>query len=273
MPGDSGPNDSGAARRAAMYGAYDLSSKAAFSGNFINFGYWQDFTPGLISIDERTESQANLYRTVLRHLEIAPTDMALEVGCGIAVGTALALREFNPRAVYGLDLSPDQLDRARRINAELLAHQPDRFVLRQGSALEIPYTGEQFDKCYSVEAAQHFENLAAFASETHRVLRPGGRLAVTTFFTPYPAAIAELRELIETIANGIDVLVPIDSFRDDLAEVGFADVRIRTIGEHVWRGFDAWLGQTEYRDGWSRNWLAAYQRGLIDYYLITADKK
>jgi cyclopropane fatty-acyl-phospholipid synthase-like methyltransferase len=267
------PGGSGAARRAAMYGADDLGSSALFSGNFINFGYWQELTPGLISLEERTESQANLYRTVLRRLEIAPTNVALEVGCGIAVGTALALREFNPRAVHGLDLSPDQLDRARRLNTELLTHQPDRFVLRQGSALEIPYTGGQFDKCYSVEPAQHFENLAAFASETYRVLRPGGRLAVTTFFTTYPAALAELRRLIATIDSGVDVVAPIDSFRDDLLEVGFANVRIHSIGDHVWRGFDAWMGQTEYRDGWGRNWLAAYHRGLIDYYLITADKK
>jgi cyclopropane fatty-acyl-phospholipid synthase-like methyltransferase len=267
------PGGSGAARRAAMYGADNLSSSALFSGNFINFGYWQEFTPGLISLEERTESQANLYRTVLRRLEIAPTDVALEVGCGIAVGTALALREFNPRAVHGLDLSPDQLDRARRINAELLAEQPDRFVLRQGSALKIPYTGGQFDKCYSMEAAQHFENLAAFASETHRVLRPGGKLAVTTFFMTYPAALAELRELIATIDSGVDIVAPIDSFRDDLLGVGFADVRVHTIGEHVWRGYDAWMEQTEYRDRWARNWLKAYQRGLLDYYLITADKK
>jgi cyclopropane fatty-acyl-phospholipid synthase-like methyltransferase len=267
------PADSGASRRAAMYGADDLSSMAIFSGNFINFGYWQDFTPGLISIDERTESQANLYRTVLRRLEIDPTDVVLEVGCGIAVGAALTLREFNPRAVYGVDLSQDQIDRATKINAALVVQQPDRFILQQGSALELPYTGEKFDKCYSVEAAQHFEDLAAFASEAHRVLRPGGRLAVTTFFTPYPTAINELRRLIQTIDSGIDVVLAIDSFRDDLLEAGFVDVRVENIGEHVWRGFDAWIGQTEFRDGWARNWLEAYNRGLIDYYLITADKK
>ncbi len=267
------PGDSGASRRAVMYGAEDLSSMALFSGNFINFGYWQDFTPGLISIDERTESQANLYRTVLRRLEITSTDVALEVGCGIAVGAALALREFTPRAVHGLDLSPDQLDRATRINADVIAHQPDRFVLRQGSALELPYPDEKFDKCYSVEAAQHFDNLAAFASEAYRVLRPGGRLVVTTFFTPYPAAIDQLQRLIETIDSGVDVVLAIDTFRDDLLEAGFVDVRVENIGDHVWRGYDAWIAQTEFRDGWGRNWLKAYNRSLIDYYLITADKK
>ena len=268
------PGDSGASRRAAMYGENDLSSMSIFSGNYINFGYWQDFTPGrLISVNERTESQADLYRTVLRRLTIGPTDVALEVGCGIAVGTALALREFGPRAVYGLDLSPDQLDRATSINAELIAQQPDRIVLRQGSALEIPFTDSTFDKCYSVEAAQHFEDLTGFASEVHRVLKPGGRLAVTTFFTPNPDAIGGLRRLIETIDNGIDVVFPIDSFRDNLLEAGFVDVGVESIGEHVWHGFDAWIDQTEFRDSWGRNWLKAYHHGLIDYYLVTADKR
>ncbi|MGH3897952.1 MAG: methyltransferase domain-containing protein [Pseudonocardiaceae bacterium] len=267
------PDSSGAARRAAMYGEDDLSSMAIFSGNYINFGYWQDFTTGLITVDERTESQANLYRTVLRRLKIGPTDVALEIGCGIAVGTALALREFDPSAVHGLDLSQAQIDRATRSNAKLVTQQPDRLVLQQGSALELPYADEMFNKCYSVEAAQHFEDLATFAFEAYRVLRPGGRLAVTTFFTPHPTAIGELRRLIETIDSGVDVIFAIDSFRDDLLRAGFVDVGVESLGGHVWRGFDAWIEQTEFRDSWGRNWLKAYNRGFVDYYVVTADKK
>jgi hypothetical protein len=45
------------------------------------------------------------------------------------------------------------------------------------------------------------------------------------------------------------------------------------LGEHVWHGFDAWIGQTEFRDSWGRNWLEAYNCGLIDYYLVRADKR
>lgn len=256
-----------------MYGENDLSSKELFSGHFINFGYWQDFTPGRhISVDERTESQANLYRAVLRRLEILPTDVMLEVGCGIGVGAALALRELGPSAVWGLDYSQDQLDRARRVHAELLAEQPDRLVLRQGSALALPYDDSKFSKCYSVEAAQHFEDLATFATEAHRVLKPGGRLAVTTFFTPHATAIQELRRLIETIDSGIDVVFPIISFRDDLLRAGFADVHVESIGDHVWQGYDAWMEQTEFKDRWCRNWLKAHDSGLVDYYLVTAIK-
>jgi len=146
-------------------------------------------------------------------------------------------------------------------------------VLRQGSALELPYDDGKFDKCYSVEAAQHFEGLAAFAAEAHRVLKPGGRLAVTTFFPPHTTAVHELRRLIETIDNGIDVVFPIDSFRDDLLGASFADVHVESLGHHVWRGYDAWMEQTKFKDRWCRNWLKAYNNGLIDYYLVTADKR
>ena len=266
------PDDGGASRRAALYGDNDLSSFSLFSGNYINFGYWHDFTPGRINVDERTESQADLYRIVLRRLKIDPNDVVLEIGCGIAVGTALALREFDPGAVYGLDLSQEQLDRATRVNTDLLAQQRGRFMLQQGFALELPYAHEHFDKCYSVEAAQHVEGLATFASESYRVLRPRGRLAVATFFMTHTSAVDELRQSIETIDSGVDVVFAIDSFRDDLFKAGFAGVQVESIGEHVWGGFDAWMEQTEFKDSWGRNWLKAYHRGLMDYYLVTADK-
>jgi cyclopropane fatty-acyl-phospholipid synthase-like methyltransferase len=265
------PGNSGSSLRAVMYGEDDLSSTELFSGHFINFGYWTDRTPGQrISVEERTESQANLYRTVLNQLQIDPGDVVLEVGCGIGVGAALALREFEPSAVWGLDYSQAQLDRARRVHAEILAEQPGRLVLRQGSALALPYEDSKFSKCFSVEAAQHFGDLATFATEAHRVLKPGGRLSATTFFTPHATAIQELRRLIDTIDSGIDVVCPIDSFRDDLLKAGFADVHVESIGDHVWHGFDAWMEQTEFKNSWGRNWLKAHNDGLVDYYLVTA---
>jgi ubiquinone/menaquinone biosynthesis C-methylase UbiE len=83
-----------------------------------------------------------------------------------------------------------------------------------------------------VEAAQHFEDLAVFASETHRVLKSGGRLAVATFIMTRPtAATDKLRRLIETIDSGIDVVAAIDSFWDDLLAAGFVDVDVESMGE------------------------------------------
>lgn len=263
----------GAVRRAVMYGEDDLSSKELFAGNFINYGYWDGIAvDGQLSLEDRILSQANLYRKVLSSLRIDPGNTVAEVGCGIGVGAALALREFKPNVLHGVDLSTDQIDRAARINAELIAEAPGRLVLRQGSAHALPYPAGTFDKCYSVEAAQHFEDLHAFSAEAHRVLKSGGRLAVATFFMPHAAAAAELPRLIESVADGIDVVFPIASFRNDLLHAGFADVQVNSLGDHVWRGLDAWMAQTQFKNSWGRNWLPAYRKGLIDYYLVTADK-
>lgn len=96
---------SGSVRRAAMYGENDLSSAVLFAGNFINFGYWEELTGGRqLRVEDRIASQANLYRTVLRNLGVDPTDTVVEVGCGIGVGAALALREFNPSTIHGVRL-------------------------------------------------------------------------------------------------------------------------------------------------------------------------
>ncbi len=255
-----------------MYGSNDLSASRLFSGHFINFGYWTDGITSPITTEQRTASQADLYRVVLRRAEIGRTDTALEVGCGIGVGAALAMAEFGPHEFVGLDISADQLARAQRINADALAAHRGRLSFRQGSALSMPVESTTFDICLSIEAAQHFEDLAGFAAEANRALKPGGTLVLTTFFTTTDDAADRLEPLIETIRTGIDVVTPIDCFATALRTTGFGHVEIEAIGEHVWHGYDAWMRQVGFENRWCRNWLRAYEDGLLDYYLISAVK-
>jgi hypothetical protein len=68
------------------------------------------------------------------------------------------------------------------------------------------------------------------------------------------------------------VVRPVGEFTADLTAAGFDEVTETSIGEHVWRQFDQWVAQTEYRDSWGRNWLRCYENGWVDYYLVTAVK-
>ncbi|GAA1226215.1 hypothetical protein GCM10009665_15980 [Kitasatospora nipponensis] len=272
------------------YGPADLGSTSLFGGGFINFGHWQgiDLDRPLTEAD-RIGSQQALYRHVLAAL--APTDglRAVEVGCGLGVGAAAALGEHGFAQVTGMDIHPQQLARAGQANADLLARHPERLRFVRGAAEEMPFGDGEFDRLYSVEAAQHFRDLGAFARETARVLRPGGRAVVASFFVPGaepddadpdsadpnaadPAGAGRLAELLDTFASGLDVAHTVPLLVASLERAGLTDVRVTSIGAHVWPGWDRWLSRTWEPGSWPRNFLRAFREGGLDYFTVTAER-
>ncbi|MET9951711.1 methyltransferase domain-containing protein [Streptomyces sp. NPDC006339] len=255
------------------YGPADLSGHQIFAGGFINFGYWQAVDLGLpLTEVERIRSQEDLYRHVLNAAGLPRGADVLEVGCGLGMGCVVALREYGCTTVTGMDIHPEQVRRARGAHADLLREEPARLRFVQGAAESMPLEDGGFDAVISVEAAQHFPDLGAFATETWRVLRPGGRAAVTSFFTvdDAPGRPEELAQLLDTYAGGLDIARPVRAFADALTEAGFAHVRVESIGPHVWPGWDRWLSRWWAPGTWPRNFLRAYEQRILDYYVVTA---
>ncbi|KUJ67141.1 methyltransferase [Streptomyces albus subsp. albus] len=262
-----------------VYGPADLSSIPAFAGGFINFGHWDGIDLDRpLTVADRVRSQQQMYRQVLHTLTSPGTGAAetagrvLEVGCGLGRGCALAVEEFGFAEVTGMDIHPQQLERAARENRGLLAAHPARLAFRQGAAEQMPFEDGRFHAVYSVEAAQHFRDLTAFARETARVLRPGGRVVVVGFFPPQdsPGAAERLAGMLDSFASGLDLAHPLDALTGALRAAGLEAVRTESIGAKVWPGWDRWLVTTGYTDAWSRNFLTAYREGLLDYYRVTA---
>ncbi len=170
----------------------------------------------------------------------------------------------------GLDLVPDQVRRAERTHRAVTALRAGRLKFRVGSASAIPYPDGSFDATMSVEAAQHFDDLPGFATEVSKVLAPRGRLVVTSFFAVTPDDAAQLPDLLETFASGVDLAHPVATLATALQLAGFVDVDVLSIGEDVWAGWDRWIAGTDHHDSWSRNWLVAARQGLLDYFVISA---
>ncbi|KPH98630.1 Methyltransferase type 11 [Actinobacteria bacterium OV450] len=256
------------------YGPADLSAVPVFAGGFINFGYWRavDLERPL-SQGDRIRSEQDLYRHVLDAVGRGG-GRAVEIGCGLGLGCALALEEYEPAQITGVDIHPQQLQRAREANARLLEAEPDRLRFVLGAAESLPLGDSAFDCLYSVEAAQHFPDLPAFAREAARVLRPGGRVAVTSFFSVEGAsAPAErLAGLLDSFASGLDIARPVSRLGEALAAAGFTDVRTTSIGPQVWPGWDRWLARLWEPGTWPRNFLAAWEQQILDYYLVTATR-
>jgi len=94
----------------------------------------------------------------------------VELGCGTAYFSAwLAKRGARP---VGVDVTPAQLDTARRVMAETGIE----FPLIEASAEEVPLPDESFDLAVSEHGASTWCDPYRWIPEAARLVRPGGRL-------------------------------------------------------------------------------------------------
>jgi SAM-dependent methyltransferase len=101
--------------------------------------------------------------------DVAHADV-LELGCGTAYVSAWLARRG--ARVVGLDVTPAQLETARRCQAE---HGLE-FPLIEASAEEVPLADASFDLVVSEYGASIWCDPARWVPEAARLLRPGGRL-------------------------------------------------------------------------------------------------
>src|SRR4051795_10941580 len=100
---------------------------------------------------------------------LAPADRALDLGGGDGRVATL----IQTTRLVGADVSQVALDRARKRlpDAELVLVEPDE---------PLPFADNEFDLVTCIETLEHMRDVQLALSEIRRVLRPGGRLALTT---------------------------------------------------------------------------------------------
>src|SRR5512135_1354464 len=103
------------------------------------------------------------------------TKRVLDVGCGVGGTSRCLAREFGCR-VTGIDLTDEYCRAAEMLTARIgLAHLVD---YRQGDATELPFDDQEFDVVWTEHAAMNIPDKARLYKEMHRVLKPGGTLAI-----------------------------------------------------------------------------------------------
>ena len=94
----------------------------------------------------------------------------LDVACGTGYGNPI-LKRARPLSVDSVDISWNALSFGRR-RYQLSAIAAD--------AVCLPFLEGSFDVVVSLETLEHLADPVAFLNEVARVLRPGGRLAIST---------------------------------------------------------------------------------------------
>ncbi|MCP4754273.1 MAG: class I SAM-dependent methyltransferase [Proteobacteria bacterium] len=120
-------------------------------------------------------------RTAIESMRLPRGSRGLDAGCGIGLPATMLARAVGPTGhVTGLDLSPDLLDQAEKIVADL--ELSERISFRQGNANRIPFDADAFDWAWSMDCVgYHPADPLPMLKELARVVKPGGRIALLAY--------------------------------------------------------------------------------------------
>jgi 2-polyprenyl-3-methyl-5-hydroxy-6-metoxy-1,4-benzoquinol methylase len=157
---------------------------------------------------------------------VHPGERVLDVGCGEG-RFAAALLDAGVNVV-GVDVAEEPLRRARALRPELDL----RAIPAQGS---WAFADASFDALWAGETIEHVADTTGWLSEVRRVLRPGGRLLLST---PAHGPLTLLRVALSRRAFTARFDPRSDHLRfysratlaELLGEFGFAEIELRGLG-------------------------------------------
>jgi arsenite methyltransferase len=153
--------------------------------------------------------------------DLKPGETVLDLGSGAGFDCFLAARKVGPDGrVIGVDMTPEMIGKARE-NARTVQASNVQFYL--GEIEKLPVPDDHVDVIISNCVINLSPEKARAFREAFRVLKPGGRLAISDIVTlaPLPEAI---KENLEAVASCIGGAQPVDEIRKLLSETGFKDI-------------------------------------------------
>lgn len=108
---------------------------------------------------------------ILKHIDTLPGMRVLDIGCGY--GYLLKLFDELGFETYGIDISEDAIKKARKITKAKV------FVYDVNNGLSI-FSDEFFDLITLFDVIEHLYSPYNVLKETHRILKKGGKIFITT---------------------------------------------------------------------------------------------
>ncbi len=163
----------------------------------------------------------DLTRRTLAAMELPAHASVADLGCGTGT-TALMLARDSGLQVCGVDLSAANIERA--IERTGVNDTGVRFV--QADAHRLPFENNELDGVLAECSFSLFADQVAVLAEIKRVLKPGGKLAITDMAIagPLPADIAEVIAPWTCLVDAMDQ----DSYASEFTVAGF---EIQTIAD------------------------------------------
>ena len=165
--------------------------------------------------------------------ELHEGETVLDLGSGGGLDVLLSARRVGPSGfVYGLDMTDEMLELARQNQAEAGVSNVE---FRKGEIEAIPLPDDSVDVIISNCVINLSADKPTVFREAHRVLRPGGRFAVSDVVTKRPFTDEERADL-ASWSGCIAGALSEQEYRDGLLAAGFTDLQVipsHDVGDDV----------------------------------------
>ena len=113
---------------------------------------------------------------VIGLMKVRRDDVVLDVGCGGGMAVKLLARRATAGRVAGVDYSSAMVRQAQKRNVDALRR--GRVDVRLGNVTALPFADNVFDRVCGIETFYFWPDPLAGLREIHRVLKPGGEVAI-----------------------------------------------------------------------------------------------
>ena len=227
----------GSARMQEFYG----------ESGYFNVGYWTPQTPDLGSACERLVDEVSAAIP-------ASAKLILDVGCGVGAATLRIIKTRPGATVIGVNVSLWQLQQARRRGVA---------ISLVSNATKLAIRSDSIDAVTAIESAQHFVTRADFFSESFRVLRGGGRIALADMLFSHPEKVGSW------MLCDANRLESVEEYKALLEAAGFVNVLVTDVTNHCWMPYCAAL-RSVYKD--EEGIVDTLERSLSHYVIASATK-
>jgi cyclopropane fatty-acyl-phospholipid synthase-like methyltransferase len=197
-----------------------------WSRTALHYGFWYEDTKS------RAEAVRNTNKFVVDALAINSEDTVLDAGCGVG-GTSIYVSETTGATVQGITLSNVQLKIARRRASKSSAARLLSFSKQDFTKTNF---GEgTFSKVFGIESVCYAHRKVNFLKEAHRIMKPGGRIAVVDFFlTKDNLDTQEMKIYTKTLEGwALPNLSTTEEFSKSLQQAGFRNVAFHDVLDHI----------------------------------------
>ncbi|MEP7196058.1 MAG: class I SAM-dependent methyltransferase [Saprospiraceae bacterium] len=230
---------------------------------------FEDSEEFINTFDEAPLWSAAFGLLLFKHLDLIPNIKIIDIGSGAGFPLMELAGRFGPSCkIYGID---PWLNANQRVKQKIKQYGYQNVELFENSAETIPFENNSIDLIVSNLGINNFENPGVVFKECHRVLKKGGKLAITTnlnghwkeFYTIFYKTLEQLNKdgYIPFLKKDEEHRSSIESLRKLFQDNGFKVCKLHE--EHLEMKFmdgTAFLNHHFIQLGWLTSWLTIFPK-------------